>query len=636
MYIYKIRIQNFRGIKLLDWKPSKDINIIIGENGCGKSTIGIALDYLLNPYLNWYNRTFSEMEYYNRNMNEAITIEVWFKGVENFIVDDGELLLEHIDDDDKISENGNNLVLITKLKGDIDGSISHVILSNGKEYPFRQKHKGLIKYKYIGVDRDPLKELSFYKSSMLSRLIDSDKLSDTITDIIEEFNSDSSRRLMKNTYFKSSIKKLEDSFSDFNLIDNNDESIKIEVTELNERKTLQAFSLVSRNNDTLNYIPLKYQSRGIKNLMLLLILENVMKESGILFLEEPEQNLEPFMQKKIIKRLSSSGNGQMFFTTHSIETTQLYDFENIFLIKSGGIQRLPNLDNVDRKFEKHVERYVKRELISGLFSKGVLLVEGDSEIAGIPVFSECYNKGLEYSGIEVIKGGGKDQIFKYANFYYNCQIPVISLIDNDVDIDNLLTKYKQNNIESLVLKQPKDYESAILTLKSFQENWIDLFEYLYPFKTYKDNYLKPFKNKDSNSIVLKEKFELDSPVVEGVKKIDDIVKILDENELLEYQREFLHLNLADIINAKYIANCLTSFALEKNYKEVVPAAFINMFKIIGVYMNNRSICPTAEECVVNKILDNNWEHEKVCCKCANLEDGYNNVLQIKDDSNETQ
>jgi predicted ATP-dependent endonuclease of OLD family len=53
MYIYKIKIRNFRGIKLLAWKPSKDVSVIIGENGCGKSTIGIALDYLLNPYLNW-------------------------------------------------------------------------------------------------------------------------------------------------------------------------------------------------------------------------------------------------------------------------------------------------------------------------------------------------------------------------------------------------------------------------------------------------------------------------------------------------------------------------------------------------------------------------------------------------------
>src|SRR5699024_3800795 len=102
-----------------------------------------------------------------------------------------------------------------------------------------------------------------------------------------KFNESSSNTLMDDPYFKSSMKKLEENFSDFNLIDNIDDSIGIEVTELTERKTLQSFSLVVRNKNTSNYIPLKYQSRGIKNLMLLISLQEVMRDNGILFLEEP-------------------------------------------------------------------------------------------------------------------------------------------------------------------------------------------------------------------------------------------------------------------------------------------------------------------------------------------------------------
>ena len=208
MYIYKIIIKNFRGIKYLEWKPKKDINIIIGENGCGKSTIGIALDYLLNPYLSWYNRTLSEMDYYDRDMSMPILIEAWFKDVESFTVDDGELFLEHIDDDDKINEDGKNLVLITRFRGNTDGSISHVIFANGKEHPFRPIHKGILNYKYIEADRDPLKELSFLRNSTLSKIIDSDKISDVIQNIIDNFNNLSSRILMEDPYFKTSIKQL--------------------------------------------------------------------------------------------------------------------------------------------------------------------------------------------------------------------------------------------------------------------------------------------------------------------------------------------------------------------------------------------------------------------------------------------
>lgn len=634
VYIYKLIIKNFRGIESLEWKPKKDVNIIIGENGCGKSTIGVALNYLLNPYLNWYNKTLSELEYYNRNMSESILIEVWFKDVENFIVDDGELFLEHIDEDDKISEKGENLVLITRFKGNTDGSISHAIVANGKEHPFRQKHKGIVKYKYIGADRDPLKELSFYKSSILSKVIDSDKLSTVITDIINDFNINSSNKLMDDPYFKSSIKKLEDNFADFNLVDNKEESIKIEVTELNETKTLQSFSLASRNNERLNHIPLKYQSRGIKNLMLLISLQEVISEDGILFLEEPEQNLEPFMQRKIIRKLSSSNNSQMFFTTHSIDIVEVYDFENIFLMKSGKIEMLPRLNVVDNKFERHIEKFYKKELISGLFSKGVLLVEGESEISGLPIFSQHNSKGLEYSGVDVLNGGGKDNLFKYASFYSKCKIPVISLIDNDFDINELLDKYKKHNVKSLILKQPKDYETALITLESFQENWIDLFEYLYPFKRYKDNYLKPFMDTSSKSEILKGKIELIESQQKEIKVIDDIINLLEGTDLFEYQREFLHLNLADIINSKYIATYLTDIGKEEKHSRIIPSAFSNIFKIIGVYMDNGFVCDKSERCIVNRVKAEKWECDEICYECANLEEGYSNVLQIKDDSNE--
>ncbi|CAK7029783.1 AAA family ATPase [Tissierella sp.] len=636
MYIYKVIIRNFRAIESLEWKPNKDINIIIGENGCGKSTIGTALDYLLNPYLNWYNRTLSEIDYYDRDMNKPILIEAWFKDVEGFVLDDGELFLEHVNEEGKISEDGKNLVLITRFRGNTDGSVSHVILANGKEHPFRQSHKGVLNYKYIESDRDPLKELSFLKNSTLSKVIDSDKLSDVIKDIIDSFNVLSTNALMDDPYFKSSIKRLEENFTDFNLIDNNDGSIGIEVTELTERKTLQSFSLVTKNKDTSNHIPLRYQSRGIKNLMLLTSLQEVMKTDGILYLEEPEQNLEPFMQRKIIKKLSSSNNGQMFFTTHSIEVAKVYEFENIFLMKNGKIKGIPNPKEVDEKFETHIERFYKGELLSGLFSKGVLLVEGDSEISGIPIFSQYCDKGLEYSGVEVFKGGGKDNVFKYASFYNKCGIPVISLVDNDSDINSLLDKYKKNNIESLVLKQPLDYETALITLESFQENWKELFEGIYPFKKYKDNYLRPFNSKDSKSEKLKDKYGLIKSDIKEIKTIEDIIDKLEGIEIHEYQREFLHLNLADIVNSKLVAVYLTGIADEgeEKYKSIIPVAFSNIFKIIGVFMNNGIVCDKTEKCVVNKIIDSEWESTDICYQCADIVEEYDNVLQIKDDSDE--
>ncbi|SFD05406.1 ATP-dependent nuclease [Clostridium uliginosum] len=630
MYIYKIIIKNFRTIKLLEWKPNRDINIIIGANGSGKSTLATALDYLLNPYLQWYNKTLSEIDYYDRDTRNDILIEVWFKDVEDFIIEDGELLLEHIDKNDKISEIGEELVLITRFKGNSDRKASHTIVSNGKEQPFRQAHKGILNYKYIEAERDPLKELSFVSNSVLSKIIENDKLSDLVKSIIDDFNSASSNSLMSDTYFKESLSNLGNNFAKFDLIANDEVAIGVEATELTERKTLQSFSLVCKNKNTSNYIPLKYQSRGIKNLMLLIALQELMSSHGILFLEEPEQNLEPFMQRKIIKKVSKSNKGQLFFTTHSIEVAKVYDFDNIFLMKDGTMQNLPKPEEVDNAFETRIEKFAKRELISGLFSRGILLVEGDSELSGLPLFSQEYINGLEDSGVEIIKGDGKDNVFKYALFYDKCSVPCLSLVDNDSDINWLLNKYSQNNIKSIILCQPKDYETSIVGMSVFQECWMELFEEIYPFKKYKDNYIKPFVSKDSKSEVLKQKYQEEE--YKKIKTFEELVELLNGDEIKEFQREFLHLNLAGIVNSKYVASYLIDKAEEKMLEDFLPSAFSNIFNLVGVYMGNNSVCENSARCIVNKISNNSFECTDICENCGSIKTGYKNVLQVKGDS----
>lgn len=441
MYIYKIIIENFRNIKKLEWKPNKNVNVIIGPNGCGKSTLATALDYLLNPYIQWYNRTLSDIEYYDRNTSNSILIEVWFKDLEEFIEDDGELYFQHIDENDDFSENGQELVLITRFKAGADKKPIHSIFSNGKEHPLRQVHKGLINFKYIESERDPLKELSFVRNSILSRFVQHDNLNALLQSVIEEFNNTTTASLMQDPDFKAALDNLGNNFANFDLISGEEVAISLEATELTERKTLQAFSLVFKNKNTEKYIPIKYQSRGIKNLMLLIALGEMLKETGILFLEEPEQNLEPFMQRKIIQNITDTIKGQIFLTTHSIEVAKLHGFENIFLMRDGKISSIPSPQSVDSVFEKRIERFAKRDLISGLFSKGVLIVEGDSEFFGLPLLSKEYSKGLEYNGVDIIWGEGKDGVYKYAEFYNKCNIPCICLVDNDDDIDRLLNKF---------------------------------------------------------------------------------------------------------------------------------------------------------------------------------------------------
>ena len=194
-------------------------------------------------------------------------------------------------------------------------------------------------------------------------------------------------------------------------------------------------------------------------------------------------------------------------------------------------------------------------MISGLFSKGVLIVEGDSEFFGLPLLSKEYSKGLEYNGVDIIWGEGKDGVYKYAEFYNKCNIPCICLVDNDDDIDRLLNKFNENNVQCLIITLPKDYETSIINMQIFQDCWMKLFEAIYEFNKYKDNYMKPFTLNSSKSDALKEKYS-NVDMIKESKTLEQLIGFLDSNEIKEFQREFLHINLAGVPKAKYVASYL--------------------------------------------------------------------------------
>jgi energy-coupling factor transporter ATP-binding protein EcfA2 len=231
MYIYKINIKNFRGIKELTWKPNQKRNVLIGANACGKSTVGKALDYLLNPYMQWYKRKLNVSDYYNRDVNNQIEIEVWFKDVIDFIADDNDLLLQHITGDE-IDEQGDEVAVILKFVGDANCEPSHFILSGGNEHPLYQKQKGLVGYKYLDVERNPEKELTFVTNTLVNKRFQDETLGESIQKIISDFDTYATTELMHNAHFSETLCELASSFNEFGILESHEESVSIEPTEL--------------------------------------------------------------------------------------------------------------------------------------------------------------------------------------------------------------------------------------------------------------------------------------------------------------------------------------------------------------------------------------------------------------------
>ncbi|WP_185966814.1 AAA family ATPase [Clostridium sp. HBUAS56017] len=617
MYIYKIDIKNFRNIKNLSWKPNKGINVLVGGNGVGKSNIAIALDYLLNPYIQWYKRDVSEFDFYDRDLENKIEVEVWFKAVENFIEDDWETYLEHVDSEDNITtEEDAELILRVKFYVNKDRVAHHVILTNNKEYPFKTTQKGFINYIYISTNREPLKDLSLNTNSLLSSILNKEMLDDKMKELLDSFNVKSKELFSMEE--ESLFPILSKGAKEFGIVDE-ETAMSLEAIGLSDKKAVQSFSLMCKNKNITQSIPLNYQSDGIKNLMLLLALYEKINDSGILFLEEIEQNLEPATQRKVVKKFISNNNKQTFITTHSTEILKMFKLDQILYMNENIIKVLPKIDSGIDKYFRSAAEY---QVLSSLFSKAVLLVEGDAELGGVPIISKAYDDFLEDRYITLIRCQGKDNIIRFAKFFNELGIKNIAIYDNDSDIDNSLQKYTEVKLNTLALIVPKDYEGCIVDLKLFFDNWKGILNNRIEFEVNK--YINNLFIESRASQELKEIYSLKKSEVNNIRNIGQIEEVLNEEELKQYLQDFLHKHMASISNAEYLMENLYIISKESG-QSAVPIEYENIFKIIDCYIKYDTY---EKECLLSE--------ENGCRLCADIREGYEQCYEIKGNINGTE
>ncbi|MBW7453748.1 ATP-dependent endonuclease [Paenibacillus sepulcri] len=155
---------------------------------------------------------------------------------------------------------------------------------------------------------------------------------------------------------------------------------------------------------------------------------------NIMIIEEPEAHIHTHIQKTLFDNLKLTKDyTQVIMTTHSAHLSEVSEISKINLVKTRGnvsyvMQPIQNLDHFgeSRLFLKNlrlsecIERYLDAKRSVLLFSKGVLLVEGDGEEILIP---NMVKKGLGITldelGIGLINVGST--VFEY----------IACLFDND-------------------------------------------------------------------------------------------------------------------------------------------------------------------------------------------------------------
>ncbi len=615
MRIHRVIINNFRSIKHLDFKPEK-INLLIGGNNSGKTNVLQALDFALNPYKNWHEGIVTEYDFYNRNTEEkgvlndgtectGVNIEVWFSDFINGeeYQNDWDTCLEHINNKDEIisyEEEGNEEAeKILRVTAECHADLKPLFYFTKPDVEKRfitRRDKEKVGFHFIPAYRNPLYELSFYQNSFLSKLLEREELKEKIEKVIKKI-SQSQTVLFEDEKFKKNFQSLQKSIQDLKLISSETDAMRLEPLGISDRRTLQNFGLVFGPRCAERPVPLKNQGLGAQNAMLILAILQTIKEAKhenlILAFEEPEQNLEPYYQRLLVKKLlkPASKNFQILMTSYSPEVIKSFNLANIFLVQNQGTKhdllKISQQENIRLEWHKFLNRLEgrnKEEVIGGILARFVLLVEGEAEKGGLPVFSQLSGRGLDDVGVELIWCEGIGEIPKYAEYFKRLNIPIIALCDKD---ENIISKKQRNEIaqKADLTVLWANYEEALLTSSelSTPSKLAKVCCSEYDFDENRDVFLKNTFDAKEAPHELKEFYGKEEAQLKTCSHLEELLSILEKNDLLHcYEKFFLHNSLASVRQARLVAKEIC-----QNTEGNIPPAISKVITLIVEFCEGR-------------------------------------------------
>ena len=477
MYLSEITIEGYRVFdesKTINF--NKGLNLLVGENGSGKSTIIDAIRLLLNE--DEHSRSgINEEDFYSSIDKTVQSEKISIKGKFTDLSEDKKIdYLTWLDKD-------YNAILNIDIheKRDRRNNFKKVIWGGESSSSiFEWEPLNDIQCVYLPALRDAEKKLRANRGSRLARLLlnlSQDEIKEKrklgqqmeMEKDINEFN----KELAKKKDIARANKLINDSLK--NALGNVfGQNTKIQFNDLSYERIVESLRLVFfpgiSPKEEVTYTNLFENSLGYNNLIYLATilaefegLKENYSSPRILLIEELEAHLHPQVQIKVLKYLeeqATKNDIQVIITTHSTtiaSATPIRDIISINILKSGKI-KITSLSKckLEEKSEKFIDRWLDTTKSTLLFSKGAILVEGLAEAMLIPKFAEIYLKdliakgkgvpsSLEEAGVSVINMNGI--FFQYFMQIYSGYKPIIPDKSNSENRE----KYK-NRVKEFITK----------------------------------------------------------------------------------------------------------------------------------------------------------------------------------------
>ena len=284
---------------------------------------------------------------------------------------------------------------------------------------------------------------------------------------------------------------------------------------------------------------------------------------NIMLIEEPEAHIHAHIQKTLFDKLQiSTEYTQVVMTTHSAQLSEIAEIKKVNVMKIDGLhsvvmQPCNGLDEFGEKelklnkikLSKRLEKYLDAKRSVLLFSKGVILVEGDAEEIMLPsMVKKTLGVSLDELGIGVINIGSVSfeyvaSIFAEERLRRRCAIVT--------DLDAILENAEKCKKEAA--DRGKSRKEKLERL--FGNNkYVQMFYANYTFEV-------DFTNIEKNRFYYKQVIEENYQKEDTIKKHKDCI---DESEAKRYDTV---ISVANYIGKGWLA---MSLADDLDYNVVIP------------------------------------------------------------------
>ena len=435
-YIEKMHIEGLKKFERLDVKFNPNMNIIVGENEAGKSTILEAIKIVLNQMYKNADKSI---------LKELFNIDIVDKFKKNPDVNTlPYILIEimlHLEVKDKNAEYfyGENNLDKKEAFGIRFECRFDEELGNGLSAEIRN---GKIPYEYYSFRWTAFSGLPYVT---VKRPLESIAIDTSESDATSSFNY-FNRSLFNSSYTEEEKLVAKNSFRD-----NLNEAFKaLNLSEIDTKRTFGINykkvifeSILSVYEED---ISLENKGSGMESLIKTQIaLDKKRSKLDVILLEEPENHLCHINLQKMLYEISKrEEESQIIVTTHNNLIASRLNLKNVIWITNKEALSLSNVDNNVADF------FVKADgnaFLQMLLSNRIIFVEGATEYILLPyIYQRITGRTVEEDGVSVISCNG----ISYKHYLKiakgtNKRIAVIT--DNDKNQDRI-DKMRSENLNN--------------------------------------------------------------------------------------------------------------------------------------------------------------------------------------------